>query len=188
MRALWLALSLAAATTLAAQDPADSGVAGDSAHLENLRQEVLGRYRARAHELLGLTPDQAVKFDSAQSRAWAQRKQYMMDRRRINMALQEQMRPGVAANSDSVSKLLDARRQVTQSLFKADDQEDREMAGFLNPVQRAQYQEFRQRFRERIADAVRNNRGDIMRPGGRPGMRPGVRPGMRPGGGRRPRP
>ena len=179
MRALWLALSVAAATTLAAQNPADSGMADDSAHLENLRQEVAGRFRTRAHQLLGLSPDQAVKFDSAQSRAWAQRRQYMLDRRRINMALQEQMRPGVAANSDSVSKLLDARRQVTQALFKVDDQEDREMAGFLSPVQRAQYQEFRQRFRERIAEVVRNNRG---------GIRPGLRPGMRPGVGRRPRP
>jgi hypothetical protein len=184
MRALWLALSLAAATTLAAQNPADSGMAGDSAHLENLRQEVLDRYRTRAHELLGLSTDQAVKFDSTQSRAWAQRRQYMMDRRRINMALQDQMRPGVAANSDSVGRLLDARRQVTQSLFKVDDQEDREMAGFLSPVQRAQYQEFRQRFRERIAEAVRNNRGGMMRPGLGPRMRPGVRPGA----GRRPRP
>ena len=184
MRALWLALSVAAATTLAAQNPADSGMAGDSVHLESLRQEVLDRYRTRAHELLGLSADQAVKFDSAQSHAWAQRRQYMLDRRRINMALQAQMRPGVAANSDSVSKLLDAGRQVTRSLFKVDDGEDREMAGFLSAVQRAQYQEFRQRFRERIAEAVRNNRPGIMRPGVRPGMRPGPRPGV----GRRGRP
>jgi hypothetical protein len=183
MRALWLALSLAAATTLAAQNPADSGM-GDSAHLENLRQEVLDRYRTRAHELLGLSSDQSVKFDTTQSRAWVQRRQYMLDRRRINMALQDQMRPGVAANSDSVGRLLDARREVTQSLFKVDDEEDREMAGFLSPVQRAQYQEFRQRFRERIAEAVRNNRGGMMRPGLRPRMRPGVRPGV----GRRGRP
>jgi hypothetical protein len=179
MRALWLALSVAAATTLAAQNPVDSGMAEDSAHLGSLRQEVIDRYRTRAHQLLGLSPDQAVKFDSAQSRAWALRRQYVMDRQRINMALQDQMRPGVAANADSVSKLLDARRQVTQSLFKVDDQEDRELAGFLSPVQRAQYQEFRQRFRERIAEAMRN----------RPGLRrPGIRPGVRPGVGRRRRP
>ncbi len=184
MRILWLALSMAAASTLAAQSPADSIVAEDSTHLESLRQEILDRYRTRAHELLGLSSDQAVKFDSAQSRAWAERRQYMLDRRRINLALQGQMRPGVAANADSVSRLLDARRDVTQRLFKVDDKEDQEMAGFLSPVQRAQYQEFRQRFRERVAEAVRNIRGGMMRPG----MRPGVRPGLRPGGGRRPRP
>ena len=184
MRTLWIVVSLTAATTLAAQSPGDSGMAGDSNRLESLRQEVLDRYRTRAHEVLHLTPDQAVKFDSAQARAWAERRELMIERRRINVALQDQMRPGVAANSDSVSKLLDTRRQVTQSLFQADDKEDREMAGFLNPVQRAQYQEFRQHFRERIAEAVRTNRGGVMRPG----LRPGVRPGLRPGVGRRGRP
>ncbi|HET9708299.1 MAG TPA: hypothetical protein VFP39_08350 [Gemmatimonadales bacterium] len=184
MRTLWMVVSLAAATTLAAQSPDDSGVAVDPNRLDSLRQVVLVRFRARAHQVLGLTPDQATRFDSAQSRAWAQRSDLMLQRRQINMALQDQMRPGVAANSDSVSKLLDTRRQVTQSLFQVDDKEDREMAGFLNPVQRAQYQEFRQHFRERIAEAVRNNRGGMPRPG----VRPGMRPGLRPGGGRRPRP
>ncbi|HKC46485.1 MAG TPA: hypothetical protein VKB63_02710 [Gemmatimonadales bacterium] len=179
MRTLWLALSMVAATTLAAQNPADSGMAEDSGRIESLRQEVLVRYRLRAHELLGLNADQAARFDSAQSHAWDERRQYMTERRRINIALQYQMRPGVAANSDSVGKLLDARRRVTESLFRVDDQEDHEMAGFLSPVQRAQYQEFRQRFRERIAEAVRN----------RPGlMRPGIRPGLRPMVGRRRRP
>src|SRR6266849_2058460 len=94
------------------------------------------------HEVLGLSPDQAVRFDSAQSHAWGQRRQLMIERRRINQALQGQMQPGMAANADSVSKLLDARRRVTQSLFQVDDQEDHELAGFLNPVQRARYQEF----------------------------------------------
>ena len=182
MRTLWLVLSVAAATTLAGQNPDSAiGAGADTAPLESLRQKVLERYRTRAHELLQLTPDQAAKFDSAQSHAWEQRRQLMVERRQINMALQDQMRPGVAANGDSVSRLLDARRRVTTSLFQVDDQEDKEMSGFLNPVQRAQYQEFRQRFRERIAEAVRNNRPGILRPGIRPGMRPGFRPPVRRG-------
>lgn len=180
MRILWLALSITTATTLAAQNPADSGMAADSSHLESLRQEVLDRYRSRAHEVLGLTPDQAMKFDTAQAHAWGQRRHLMLEHRQINQALQGQLRVGVAANSDSVSKLLDARRRVTQSLFQVDDQEDRELAGFLSPVQRAQYQDFRQRFRERVAEAMRNGRGGLLRPGFRPGLRPGA--------GRRPRP
>jgi len=180
MRALWLVVSLAAATPIAAQNPADSGMAPDSAHLQVLRQEVLNRYRTRAHEVLGLTPEQAEKFDTTQSHTWAQRRQLMMQRRQINQALQAQLRSGGAANSDSVSQLLDARRSVTQKLFQVDDQEDRELAGFLSPVQRAQYQDFRQRFRERIAEAMRNGRGAALRPG--------MREGIRPGAGRRPRP
>lgn len=177
MRVLWIVCSMAAATTLAAQQPGDSGMAGDSVRMDSLRQRVLDRFRTRAHEVLKLTPDQAAKFDSVQSNTWAERRQLMMERRRINVALQDQMQPGVAANADSVSRLLDARRQVTEQLFQVDDREDREMAGFLSPVQRAKYQEFRQHFRERIAEAARNNRPGMMRPGLRPGFHPPVRRG-----------
>lgn len=184
MRTVVFALSLAVVARLGAQNPADSGVQADSNHVESLRQEILDRYRARAHEVLGLNGDQAVKFDSTQARAWGQRRTLMMQRQQINMALRSQLRSGGAANSDSVSKLLDARRGVTESLFRVDDQEDQDLAGFLNPVQRARYQEFRQRFRERVAEAMRGGRPGMMRPG----MRPGLRPGLRPGVGRRPRP
>lgn len=169
MKQLWLALLMCGTSHLAAQQP-DSGMQDDSARLETLRQEVQQRYGARAHEVLGLTPAQAAKFDSTQARAWAQRRDLMLQRRRINVALQGQMRPGVAAKPDSVSRLLDARRQVGESLLRVDDQEDHEMAGYLTPVQRAQYQTFRGKFRERMGEAMRHGGGAGMRP--RPGQRP----------------
>jgi hypothetical protein len=170
MRQLWLALLLCGAARLAAQQP-DSGMQDDSARLETLRQEVQQRYKARAHEVLGLTPAQATKFDSTQDRAWGQRRDLMLQRRRINFALQDQMRPGVAARSDSVSRLLDARQRVNESLRRVDDQEDREMAGYLTPVQRARYQSFRGHVRERMGEAMRHQQG-----GGGGRMRDGARP------------
>ncbi len=176
MRSPWLLSIVALAGALAAQTPSDSGIVSDSLRMESLRQEVLDRYRARAHDALGLSAEQAIRFDSAQAHAWSQRRGLMLERQRINMALRWQMRPGYPANADSVNKLLDARRRVTESLFHVDDQEDRELAGFLNPVQRAQYQEFRQRFRERVAEAQRGARPGMLRPGFRPGVRRRLRP------------
>ena len=111
VKQLWLALVMCGTARLAAQQP-DSGMRDDSARLETLRQEVQQRYNARAHEVLGLTPAQAAKFDSTQTRAWAQRRNLILQRRQINVALQDQMRPGVAAKADSVSHLLDARRRA----------------------------------------------------------------------------
>lgn len=166
---LWLALLMCGTVRLSSQQP-DSGMQDDSARLETLRQEVQQRYNARAQEVLGLTPAQAAKFDSTQERAWGQRRDLMLQRRRINLALQGQMRPGVAARSDSVSRLLDARQRVSESLRRVDDQEDHEMAGYLSPVQRAQYQTFRGKFRERMGEAMRHGGGAGMRP--RPGQRP----------------
>jgi hypothetical protein len=172
MRSLWFVIAVALPVGLAAQNPGDSGVASDSVRLESLRQEILDRYRTRAHEVLNLSTDQAGRFDSTQAHAWVERRDLMLQRQRINMALRWQLRPGVAANPDSVNTLLDSRRRVSESLFRVDDQEDRDMAGFLTPVQRAQYQEFRQRFRERVAEVLRGGRPGMMRPGMRPGRRP----------------
>ncbi len=145
-----------------------------TARLESLRQEFQQRYNARAHELLGLTPAQAAKFDSTQSRAWAQRRDLILQRRRINLALQGQMRPGRPANADSVSRLLDSRRRVNESLRGVDDREDREMEGYLSPVQRAQYQTFRGNVREHMGEAMRHQPGVRGRPGQR--QRPGAVP------------
>jgi hypothetical protein len=170
VKQLWLALLMCGTARLAAQQP-DSGMQDDSARLETLRQEVQQRYSARAHEVLGLTPAQAAKFDSTQARAWAQRRDLILQRRRINVALQGQMRPGVAAKADSVSRLLDARQRMNESLRGVDDQEDREMAGYLTPVQRAQYQTFRMKVREQMGEAMRHQQG-----GGGGRMRDGARP------------
>lgn len=170
VKRLWLALMLCVAPRLAAQQP-DSGMQDDSTRLESLRQEIQQRYNARAHEVLGLSPAQAAKFDTTQDRVWGQRRDLMLQRRRVNLALQGQMRPGVAANADSVSRLLDARQRVNESLRRVDDQEDRELAGYLSPVQRAQYQTFRGKFRERMGEALRHQQG-----GGGARMRDGARP------------
>src|SRR5690242_10492402 len=169
VKQLWLALLMCGTARLAAQRP-DSGMQDDSARLEGLRQEFQQRYSTRAHEVLGLTPAQAAKFDSTQARAWAQRRDLVLQRRQINLAMQDQMRPGRAANADSVSRLLDARQRVNESLRRVDDQEDREMAGYLTPVQRAQYQTYRIKVWERIGEAARHGGGPGMRQ--RPGQRP----------------
>ncbi len=174
VKQLWLALLLCGGRAVGAQQP-DSGMQDDSARMENLRQEIQQRYSARAHEVLRLSPAQATQFDTTQERAWAQRRDLMVQRRRINVALQDQMQPGRAADADSVGRLLDARHRVSESLLRVDDQEDREMAGYLTPVQRAQYQTFRGKFRERMGEAIRHQQGGggfRGRPG--PRQRPGA--------------
>ncbi|HET7791254.1 MAG TPA: hypothetical protein VFK78_10720 [Gemmatimonadales bacterium] len=178
MNRAWLLLAVMIVPPAAGQNPADTAGASDSIRLENLRQQVQERYNARAHQVLGLSGAQAARFDSTQDRVWPERRSLMLERRRVNQALQWQMRPGVAANADSVSKLLETRRRTNAALLSVDDKEDRELAGYLTPVQRAQYQQFRQGFRERV--------GEVMRHGGIPGRgrpqgpRAGARPRRRP--------
>jgi Spy/CpxP family protein refolding chaperone len=95
------------------------------------------------------------------------------------------MQPGVAANADSVRKLMDGMRAGRSEMLKIEQDEDQEMSGYLTPVQRARYQQMREHLMRRVNEMRQERRGR-MGPGGPGGQRG---PGMRPRGqGPRPRP
>jgi Spy/CpxP family protein refolding chaperone len=124
---------------------------------------------------LALTDDQATKLRATQDRFMARRQPVMRRQRELRLALHEQMRPGVAANPDSVRRLMDAMHSGRAELVKLEEEQDREMAGYLTPVQRARFQMLRERFVQRVQELRRDRPGRDgrrMRPGGGPPRRP----------------
>ena len=103
-----------------------------------------------------------------------------MERQRdLRRALDDQMQPGIAADDDSVRALMDSLRAGRAELLRIEQEEDRDMAAYLTPVQRARLQIMRQRFNDRVQELRRRGRGDRM-DGPRRGRGPGGRrPGMR---------
>ena len=145
----------------------------DSARVERLRGEVERRFGERVQRELRLTPDQATNLRATHERFAARRRGVMERQRDLRQALDDQMQPGVAANADSVRKLMDALQAGRAEMLRIEEEEDREMAGYLSPVQRARLQIMRQRFSERVQE-LRRERG---RRGGRGGReRPGRAP------------
>lgn len=167
-RLLWVVL-FAAAPVLGAQAPADTAGA------ERLRQEIERRFAERVKIELGLSDEQAAKLKATHERFGERRRPLMRQQFERRLALQGQMRPGVAANADSVRRLMDGVQGGRAELFKLDQEEDREMAGYLTPVQRARFQLMRERFLQRVQE-MRRERGGMRRPMREPGP-----------GGRRPR-
>ena len=166
MTTLLLALALAVA-----QQPSDTGEA------ERLRAQIEERFSQHVQEQLNLTPDQATKLRASQERFGSQRRALMRQQIERRRALNDQMQPGVAANGDSVRKLMDANQAARAQMLKIEQDEDREMAAYLTPVQRARYQQMREQFMRRVAEMRAQRRGEgRMGPGG-----PGIR---QPGGGR----
>jgi hypothetical protein len=91
------------------------------------------------------------------------------------------MRPGVAANQDSVARLLDALAANHVARDRLEQQEQDELSQFLTPVQRTQLLFMRQQLQQRIQTILE---GRWRAPAGRQGPigarpRPG-RPGARP--------
>lgn len=173
----WIAaLCLAVAPALAAQEPADS------ARAKRLRTEIEQRFAERVKADLALTDEQATMLRATQERFGERRRALMLEQAQARRALQTQMRPGVAADADSVRTLMERMRAGRAALLRLEEDEDREMAGYLTPVQRAQFQMMRLRFMERVQE-VRRELRDRGQRGDRPGVRPrpeGRRPGRRP--------
>ena len=92
-----------------------------------------------------------------------------MAERRLRQALAFQLRPGVAANADSVAKLVDAITDHRVAFAQTFKDEMRELSATLNPVQRGQYLLLRDRLMQRAQELMQNrlNQGAVP-PGRRP--------------------
>jgi len=181
MRALSL-LVLAVVPVVAAQNPGDT----TSAATRQLRQQFRERWNERVRTQLGLSADQSAQLQATEDRFAAQRRAIVQRQRGVQEALRAQVGPGGTANADSVRRLMDARDQNRAAMAQVERNEDREMTGYLSPVQRARYQFMRQRLQERIADVRRQRRQQLARPRANPG--PGGGGGAGGGARKRPRP
>lgn len=180
---LSLAVLLAPGGGLSAQQRDSMQQRGDTAEAQRLRAQIEERFSARVQHDLKLTQDQTTKLRASQERFSARRRQVMQQQMQRHRALDDQMQPGVAANADSVSKLMDGMRSGRAEMLRIEQDEDREMSGYLTAVQRARYQQLRARLMQRAAE-MRMERREGRGMGRGEGMgagRPGIRGGRRRG-------
>ena len=169
---------LAASTAVSAQQgpPGDSAAAQRRAVLEGqLRQ----RIAAVVKERLQLTDAQAQQLQDAERRFELRRRDLMQREMRLRRDLRQQLSPGVAADQQRVASLLDQIMAVHRDRVTMTEQEQRDLARFLTPVQRAKYLGLQGELRDRIEG--------MRRRGGAMGQRGRARPPQRPPG-RPPRP
>ena len=140
MRRLVLVLGLAVLPAmLSAQGGADS-----AAQVENFRKQVRERWHQHIVTQLQLNSGQASQLQATEDKYDGMRQP--IQRRQVEIAgeLNRQMQPGVAADNDAVARLLAEREDNKAKLQELDRQQDREMAGYLTPVQRVRYQRQRE--------------------------------------------
>jgi hypothetical protein len=167
MRKLIWMLGLVLTPALAAQQ--DSILARDSVVRDRLQQEIERRFGTVVQQQLGLTKDQGDKLRATEERFRPRRRAIQRQQLLLRLGLQGQMRPGEAANADSVRRLMDGMQANRSEMLRLEQEQDQEMSGYLTPVQRARYQMLRERLLQRLQD-VRRERA------GRPGLQPRRRP------------
>jgi hypothetical protein len=122
----------------------------DTAGAELLRSQIEQRIAERVKVELNLNDDQMRKLRATQERFGPRRRALARERMGYALGLQGQMRPGIAANPDSVRVYMDGLQRIKAGMLALDQEEDREWAGYLTPVQRARLQMIRQRVIDRV--------------------------------------
>jgi Spy/CpxP family protein refolding chaperone len=159
-RLVWLVVLLAVTVVPAAWAQDDSSA---SPAAEQMRQQIETRFGAQVQQTLGLTDQQAAQLRATFQTYAQQRRAMERNERALKQALQGQLRPGVAANSDSVAKVTDQLLALKVTYAQTFVDENREMAKYLSAVQRAQFQVMRERLMARIEEIRRQRQQNMMR-------------------------
>ena len=137
----------------------DSAGGGPGANAEQLRMLIEQRFSQRVQQELKLTNEQTAKLRNTQERFGPRRRTLMRQQMERRRALEDQMQPGVAANQDSVRKLMDGLTADRLEMVRIQQEENRELGGFLTPVQQWRYNQMRERLLQRVGEMRRQGRG-----------------------------
>lgn len=152
-------VSLFAVAPLAAQRPGNPRPAR-AALVRDIEQIFL----TRVTRVMALTPEQQPRFQRAVL-AWAQRRESLeTEERQLRQSLNRELTPGVAANPDSVSRFVDALNANRVAYAESFRDEMRELGPILNPVQRGQFQVFRDQLLQKVRELQQQRTGAGLRP------------------------
>lgn len=129
-----------------------------SPRADSLRHRIEERFASRVKEQLGLTDDQAARLRVTSQEFNTRRRDLAARGRQIRDAMAAQLRPGMAANQDSVARLTEALIQLRLSEVQVTRDELKEQAKYLNPVQRARLYTMREHFAHRIREVHEHRR------------------------------
>ena len=157
-------LAMSAAETAAAQAKGERQPAEQGARREALERRVRERIAEEVQKRLGLDDAQTQRLGETNRKFEERRRVLLGEERTARMALRAQLIRKDSADQRQVGALVDQLIAVQRRRLDLVEQEQRELAGFLTPVQRATYLSLQDQMRRRM---------DEMRRGG--GRRPGAR-------------
>lgn len=154
---LSLALVLALPAVVGAQG--EAGGPGRQLVERRLRE---GLWRI-ARDRVGLGDDQMQRLEGTAARFDPRRRALLADDRAQRRLLRDELMAGDGANQDRVASALDRLLLLQRQRADLNAEEQRALAEFMTPVQRARYVALQEQVRRR-ADALRRARRDSMPP------------------------
>ncbi len=180
IRGLGFALMLAFAPVVVAQD---GGPPRPPSERDSLEMQVRRRMTEMLRTQLGLNDDQLRRLSATNRRFERQRIALVVQEREVRTSLRQELELGDTTRSAQVSSLLDRMLTLQRQRLELVEAEQKELATFLTPMQRAKYfgmeEQIRRRVMEMREQQMRRGGGDGPR---RPGSPPPTRGDRRPPG------
>lgn len=152
---------------------------------QQMEQQIRNRIGVQLKKNLNLSDDQFAKLQATNKKFEEKRRLLNEQERDARMAMRDLMISGDTANSAKVTAGLDKMLTIARQRFDLVEQEQKELAGYLTPMQRARFLGMQEQMRRRIDDlraqAGRRGPNGAMGRGMGQGLRPGAGPGMGPG-------
>ena len=149
-----LALALVGAPAAAQQDTASLDTAAapgaETPARRMLEQQLRVRHGEIVRRQLGLTDDQFDQLQALTRKYETPRRDLNQRERYLRLSLRAELQLGDRADQSKVSGYLDQLTRVQQSRLDLFRQEQKDLSGFLSPVQRAKYAALQEQIRKRL--------------------------------------
>lgn len=146
--------TVATSATVEAQRP-DSAPARRQALEQRVRQQMASVVQQR----LGLNTDQMRRLGEVNREMEAQRRLLTQQERDVRIGLRAEVMRGDSANQDRVARYVDQLIDVQRRRIDLLSREQRALAAFMTPSQRAQYLAIQDQIRRRMEDMRGRRRG-----------------------------
>jgi periplasmic protein CpxP/Spy len=125
---------------------------------QQLQRQLQQRLWQMTQRRVGLTDAQMNRLAPVHQRFEAQRRSLTREERQTRVALRDALRDSTHADQAQVGGYLDHLVQLQRQRADLVEQEQRELAQFMTPVQRARYTALQEQVRQRIQQLARQNR------------------------------
>lgn len=170
MRAALMAAALLLGTALPAQQKERAAAAhADSAALASperrqLERRLHDRVMRVVRDRLNLTQEQVEALSATNQRYEQERRALAQRELALRLELRSQLRRADSADQRRVAELLDQTMQAQQEKLDLYRREQRDLASFLTPVQRAKYMGLQEQIHQRVDDLRRKRSAHRERP------------------------
>ena len=147
-----LRLTILALLFTGAAAHAQQAAAAPQGNRTALEQQFKERTAKLVQQRLGLNDAQLGKLEQSNARYSPQLRQLAAQERDIRGQLRQEMMAGNSANQQHVSDLIDAALRLQRQRLGIVEAEQKDLAGFLTPVQRARYIALQAQFGKRAQE------------------------------------